>query len=202
MNCLAHQQEKTVGNYYPGINLSDYPRYVVELFDISTVISVPDFEQPLMLLKNASGKGIGCAWHHMPDGQLSIHGLASRTLLGAEKKSYRSKLEFLALKWAVRNHFSDYLYCVKHFDVYSDFLIFWYISKLPLNKKWTFPLRISSVNVTRSHLLKKSSMENLDNLNFPINYQPGIENNFANTLSRFLNSTNNLKIKKAVCLKT
>ena len=45
-------------------------------------------------------------------------------------------------------------------------------------------------------------MENLDNLNFSINYQPGIQNNFANTLSRFLNSTNNLKIKKDVHLKT
>ena len=48
-----------------------------------------------MLLKNASGKGIGCAWQHMQDGQLSILGLVSRTPLGAEKKCYRSKLEFL-----------------------------------------------------------------------------------------------------------
>ena len=29
-----------------------------------------------------------------------------------------------------------------------------------LHKKWSFPLRISSVNVTKSHLLKKSLMEN------------------------------------------
>ena len=29
-----------------------------------------------------------------------------------------------------------------------------------LHKKWSFPLRISSVNVTKSHLLKKSLMQN------------------------------------------
>ena len=194
MNCLGHQQEKTVRNYYPGINLSDYPRYVVELFDISTVISVSDFEQPFMLLKNASGKGIGCAWHHMQDGQLSIFGLVSRTLLGAGKKSF----------W-YRNHRKQFvttlvITCiVLNILMFILTLIFWYISKLPLSKKRGLPLSKLRIG---SHLLKKSSMENLDNLNFSINYQPGIENNFANTLSRFLNSTNNLKIKKAVHLKT
>ena len=57
----------------------------------------------------------------MQDERLRTLGLESRTLLGAESKSCRSKLEFLALELTVRNHFRNYLYCVKHFDVYTDF---------------------------------------------------------------------------------
>ena len=39
-------------------------------------------------------------------------------------------------------------------------LFFYAKSQETLYKKWSFPLRISSVNVTTSHLLKKSLMKN------------------------------------------
>ena len=39
------------------------------------------------------------------------------------KKNYQihsGKVEFLALKWAITNKFTDYLYYPEHFPVYSD----------------------------------------------------------------------------------
>ena len=33
---------------------------------------------------------------------------------------HSEKLEFLALKWAVCDHYRDYLYCALHFVIYTD----------------------------------------------------------------------------------
>ena len=45
---------------------------------------------------------------------------------------------------------------------FKDTLKAYFANAIPLHKKWGFPLRISSVNVTKSacELLKKSLMEN------------------------------------------
>lgn len=48
--------------------------------------------------------------------------LELRSLLGPGSKYHRSKLKFIALKWAVCNHFKDYLKIYRlHFDVCNDF---------------------------------------------------------------------------------
>ena len=46
----------------------------------------------------------------------------SRSLTPAEKRYqlHSNKLEFLALKWAVCDHFKDHLYHAPHFTVYTD----------------------------------------------------------------------------------
>ena len=51
----------------------------------------------------------------------------SRTLTGSEEKYDSSKLEFFALKWAICDHFKDYLFYFPHFEVYTGFNSLTYI---------------------------------------------------------------------------
>ena len=53
-------------------------------------------------------------------------GFESHTLVGAGKKCHSSKLEFLALKWAVCGNFRGLFY-VPHFDIYTDYNLLTYI---------------------------------------------------------------------------
>ena len=76
--------------------------------------------KPFMLHKEASELGIGCALFQFQDEKYKVIGYRSCTLVGAGLKYHSSKLEFLALKWAVCEHFRDYLFYVSHFDVYTD----------------------------------------------------------------------------------
>ena len=62
-----------------------------------------------MLHVDASSKGLGCALYQKIDGEIKILGYGSRTLSKTEQKYHSSKLEFLGLKWAVTEHFRDYL---------------------------------------------------------------------------------------------
>ena len=48
---------------------------------------------------------------------MRVMGYGSRSLSPAEKKYHSGKLEFLALKWAVCEHFQDHLYYAAHFTV-------------------------------------------------------------------------------------
>ena len=69
------------------------------------LLSYPDFHQPSILHVNASTKGPGCSLYQQTQGKLCILGFGSRALSKAEKRYHGSKLEFLALKWAVCNPF-------------------------------------------------------------------------------------------------
>ena len=57
----------------------------------------------------------------MQDGSIRVIGHGSRTLTGSEEKYHSSKLDFLALKWAICDHFKDYLFYSQHYEVYTDF---------------------------------------------------------------------------------
>ena len=138
--------------------------------------------QPFTLHTDASGKVLGCVWHHMQDERLRTLGLESRILLGAESKSCRSKLEFLVLELAVCNHFRNYLYCVKNFDVHTNFNPLAYIKT------------ICKLNATGHRWVNE-----LDNLSFLIKYKPGRQNDFANTLSRLLNWNSDLNYYGETC---
>ena len=91
----------------------------------------------------------------------------SRTLVGAEKEYHSSKLEFLALKWAVYEHFRDYFFYVSHFDVYTDYNLLTYIK--------------SSCKV---NAIGQRWINELTDFNFTVHYKPGVENVVADTLSR------------------
>ena len=72
-------------------------------------MAFPDFNIPYILHVDASHKGLGCVLYQRQGDKLRVIGYGSRTLVGAEKKYHSSKLEFLALKWAITQQFKPYL---------------------------------------------------------------------------------------------
>ena len=86
-----------------------------------SLLAYPNFDSSFILHTDASSLEIGCALYQMQGEKLRVIGYGSRTLTEAECKYHRSKLEFLALKWAICNHFNKYLHYAKRFDVFTDF---------------------------------------------------------------------------------
>ncbi len=81
-----------------------------------------DFSLPFILHTNTSQDGLGTVLYQKQDGKLHVIGYGSRTLNAAEENyhMHSGKLEFLALKSAMTEHFRDYLYYSKHTTVYTD----------------------------------------------------------------------------------
>ena len=131
------------------------------------ILAFPDFQLPFILHTDALAKGLGCALYQIQENQLRVLGYGSRTLVAAENKYHSSKLEFLAIKWAICEHFRDYLYYSPHFDVYTDF------------SPMTYLFTSAKVNATGQWWVNE-----LSNFNFSIHYKPGIEN-IADSLSRY-----------------
>ena len=73
-------------------------------------ISNADFKKPFLLETDASIEGLGAVLSQKQDDS-RYHPIAytSRGLKGGEFKYHSSKLEFLALKWAVTDQFREYL---------------------------------------------------------------------------------------------
>ena len=141
------------------------------------ILAYPDYDQPFILDTDASRLGLGCSLFQMQNGKLRVLGFGSRTLVGAGKKYHSSKLEFLALKWAVCEYFRDYLVYVPHFDVYTDYNPLTYIKSS------------CKVNATGERWINE-----LTDFNFTVHYKPGVENVVADTLSRLpINNVENLQ---------
>ena len=74
------------------------------------VLAFADFKKPFCLTTDASGDGLGAVLSQKADdGKYHPVTFASRELKGGEAKYHSSKLEFLALKWAVTEQFRKYL---------------------------------------------------------------------------------------------
>lgn len=75
----------------------------------SAVVSA-NFDLPFVLHTDASSEGLGAVLYQEQSGKLWVIAYGSRTLTPAEKNYHlhSSKLEFLALKWAVCDKFRDY----------------------------------------------------------------------------------------------
>ena len=71
----------------------------------------PDYDLPFIVHCDASGKGLGVVLYQKQDEKNRVISFASRSLTDSERKYHlhSGKLEFLALKWAVTEKFSDYL---------------------------------------------------------------------------------------------
>ena len=130
------------------------------------ILANPDCDQPFTLHTNAFHLGLVWSLFQMENGKLRVLSLGSRTFVCAEKKYYNSKLEFLALKWAVCEHFRYLLY-EPHFDIYTNYNLLTYI------------LSSCKVNVTGQR-----SINELTDFNFTVHYKPGMENVVADTLIR------------------
>ena len=86
----------------------------------SPVLAYADYSKPFVLHTDASTTGLGAVlYQKQSDGKERVIAYASRSLNHAEHNYDANKLEFLALKWAVTDHFHEYLYGGT-FDVFTD----------------------------------------------------------------------------------
>ena len=84
------------------------------------VLAFADLEKPFLLETDASALGLSAVLQQVQvDGKLHPVTYASRALRKGEKNYHSSKLEFLALKWAVTEQFKEYLY-YRPFTVRTD----------------------------------------------------------------------------------
>ena len=84
------------------------------------VLAFADLEKPFVLETDASGIGLGAVLlQEQEDGKLHPVAYATRALHGSQKNYHSSKLEFLALKWAIMEQFQEYL-MYKPFTMRTD----------------------------------------------------------------------------------
>ena len=95
--------------------LVDLSPEAVEAFNLlktkcvtAAVLAFANFEKPFLLETDASSCVLGAVLSQkQDDGKFHPVTYASQELKGGEKKYHSSKLEFLALKWAVTNQFKE-----------------------------------------------------------------------------------------------
>ena len=104
-------------------------------------LGYPDFSKSFVLHTDASQEGLGAVLYQKQDGKIWVIGYGSWSLTKAEKNYFlhSGKLEFLALKWAICEHFRDYLYHASDFIVYTD------------NNPLTYVLTTAKLNATGHH---------------------------------------------------
>lgn len=131
------------------------------------ILAYPDFQQPFELHIDASGKGLGAVLYNIQNNQKKVIAYASRSLSKSEQNYSAYKLEFLALKWAVTEKFSDYL-TGTHFSVLTD------------NNPLTHILTTAKLDATGQRWASA-----LGEYTFDITYRPGVNNADADGMSRF-----------------
>ncbi|KAF7641989.1 hypothetical protein LDENG_00266760 [Lucifuga dentata] len=130
------------------------------------VLGFADPRKPYILHTDVSSHGLSAALYQEQDGQLRVIAYASRGLSNCEHRYPTHKLEFLALKWAITDTFSDYLYGVQ-FTVMTD------------NNPLTYVLTSAKLDATGHRWLAA-----LSNFDFKIQYRAGKRNQDADGLSR------------------
>ena len=79
-----------------------------------------DYTKDFLLKMDASKEGLGAVLSQkQADGWFHLVAYGSWTLTAHEKNYHSTKLEFLALKWAVMDHFKEYLF-YQPFPVKTD----------------------------------------------------------------------------------
>ena len=84
------------------------------------VLVFADFKKPFQLETDALKEGLGAVLlQESDDRQYHLVAFASQELKGGESKYHSSKLEFLALKWAITEQFREYLQ-YQPFTIHTD----------------------------------------------------------------------------------
>ena len=130
------------------------------------VLAFADFEKEFQLETDASSEGLGAILSQkQPDGKWRPVTFGSCELKGGEAKYHSSKLEFLALKWAIKEQFREYLQ-YRPFTVLMD--------KNPLTYVLTTP---------NLDALSHRWVAALAGYNMTIRYLKGSDNKVADALS-------------------
>ena len=132
----------------------------------SPLMVFPDFAKPFLLEMDASKEGLGAVLSQkQDDGRFHPGRFGGCSLIPAEKNYHSSKLEFLALKWGITEHFREYL-------AYALFMV-----KMD-NNLLTYVLTTPNLDATGHHWVGV-----LASFEFKLEYQKGSENGAADTLS-------------------
>ena len=133
----------------------------------SPLLAFPDFAKPFLLETDASKEGLGAiSFQKQDDGRFHPVTFGSHSLTPTEKNYHSSKLEFLALKWGITEHFREYL-------AYSPFMV------KTDNNPLTYILTTPNLDATGHRWVGA-----LASFEFELEYQKGSENRVADTLSR------------------
>lgn len=140
---------------------------LVDKVSTQPVLSYPQFDKEFILHTDASKEGLGAVLSQEQGDDTKVIAYASRSLTCGEKNYHSSKLEFLALKWAVTEAFHDYLFYAPNFTIYTD------------NNPLTYILTTAKLNACGQRWVNE-----LFNYNFQIFYKAGTSNQVADCLSR------------------
>ena len=78
----------------------------------SPVLAFADYTKDFLLKMDASQEGLGAVLSQKQvDGHFHLVAYGSQALTAHKKNYHSTKLEFLALKWAIMKHFKEYLLC-------------------------------------------------------------------------------------------
>ena len=142
-------------------------RILKEKITSAPVLVFPDFNKPFLLETDASKEGLGAVLSQkQDDGRYHPVVFGSRTLTQSEQNYHSSKLEFLALKWSVTEHFKEYL-AYAPFTVRTD------------NNPLTYVLTTPNLDATGHRWVGA-----LASYEFSLEYQKGSDNAAADALSR------------------
>ena len=83
----------------------------------SAVLAFTDYTKDFLLETDASREGLGAVHSQkQADGWIHLVAYGSQALTAYKENYHSTKLEFLALKWAITEHFKEYL-------LYQPFLV-------------------------------------------------------------------------------
>ena len=132
----------------------------------SPVLAFANYTKDFSLEMDASKEGLGAVLSQkQEDGQFHSMAFGSQALTAHEKNYHSTKLEFLALKWAIMEHFKEYL-------LYQPFLV------KTDNNPLTYIMTTPNLDATGHQWVGV-----LEKFNFWLEYQKGRDNAVADALS-------------------
>ena len=135
----------------------------------SPVLAFTDYTKDFLLETDTSKEGLGAVLSQKQDnGWLHPVAYGSWVVTTHEKNYHSMKLGFLALKWAITEHFKEYLLC-QPFLVKTD------------NNPLTYIMTTSNLDATGHWWVSA-----LAKYNFWLEYQKGWDNAVADALSRVM----------------
>ena len=132
----------------------------------SLVLAFADYTKDFLLEMDASKEGLGAVLSQkQEDGQFHLVAYGSWALSTHKKNYHSTKLQFLALKWAITEHFKEYL-------LYQPFLV------KTDNNPLTYIMSTPNLDATGHHWVSI-----LAKYDFQLEYQKGRDNAVADALS-------------------